>query len=160
TFQVGNTRHLDFPNAAFDGVVAHTLMNHVDDPVAVVKEAARVVKPGGRVGIFDSDFSTIAFGHPDPAQGKAYDDTLIKPLVTNPQIMRQMPRVLRAAGLELVAAFPYVLADIGHADYWRASVESYRRLLPQGGTMTVEEANAWADALLQDSEAGVFFGAC
>ena len=160
TFRVGDTRRLDFPDAAFDGVVAHTLMNHVDDPVAVVKEAVRVVQPGGRVGIFDSDFSTIAFGYPNPAQGKSYDDALIKALVTNPRIMRQMPRVLRAAGLELIAAFPYVLADIGHADYWLASVESYRRLLPQGGTMTAAEADVWADALLQDSEAGVFFGAC
>jgi len=33
-------------------------------------------------------------------------------------------------------------------------------LLPQGGTMTAAEADAWADALRQDSEAGVFFGAC
>ena len=140
------------------GVQTCALPIYVDDPVAVVKEAARVVQPGGRVGIFDSDFSTIAFGYPNPAQGKSYDDALIKALVTNPRIMRQMPRVLRAAGLELVAAFPYVLADIGQADYWLASVESYRRLLPQGGTMTAEEADAWADALLQDSEAGVFFG--
>jgi ubiquinone/menaquinone biosynthesis C-methylase UbiE len=160
TFQAGDIRCLDFPDAAFDAVVAHTLMNHVDDPVGVVKEAARVVKPGGRVGIFDSDFSTLAFNHPNPAQSKAYDDALINALVTNPRIMRQMPQVLRAAGLELIAAFRYVLADIGKADYWLASIESYRRLLPQGGTMTVEEAGAWADALRKDSEAGVFFGAC
>src|SRR5712691_8463033 len=160
TFRVGDTRRLDFPDAAFDAVVAHTLMNHVDDPVAVVKEAARVVRPGGRLGIFDSDFSTLAFNHPNPAQGRAYDDAIINALVTNPRIMRQMPQLLRTAGLELIAAFPYVLADIGKADYWLASIESYRRLLPQGGTMTAEEAGAWADALLKDSEAGVFFGAC
>ncbi len=160
TFQVGDTRRLDFPDAAFDAVVAHTLLNHVDDPAAVVKEAARVLKPGGSVGIFDSDFSTLAFNHPNPVQGTSYDDAIINALVTNPRIMRQMPQVLRAAGLELRAAFPYVLADIGKADYWRDSIESYRRLLPQGGAMTAEEAGAWADALLQDSEAGVFFGAC
>jgi len=160
TFQVGDTRCLDFPDAVFDGVVAHTLMNHVDDPVAVVKEAARVVKPGGRVSIFDSDFSTLAFNHLDPAQGSAYDAAVINALVTNPRIMRQMPQALRTAGLELITALPYVLADIGKADYWRASIESYRRLIPQGGTMTAEEAGAWADALLKDSEAGVFFGAC
>ena len=104
--------------------------------------------------------SLFSLNHPDPTQGKAYDDALINALVTNPRIMRQMPQVLRTAGLELIAAFPYVLADIGKADYWLASIESYRRLIPQGGTMTAEEAGAWADALLKDSEAGVFFGAC
>lgn len=107
-----------------------------------------------------SDFSSIACNHPDPTQGKAYDDALINALVTNPRIMRQMPRVLRTSGLELVAAFPYAPADIGTADYWLASVESYRKLLPQGGTMTAAEPEAWADALHQDAEAGVFFGAC
>ena len=40
------------------------------------------------------------------------------------RIMRQMPQLLRAAGLGLIAAFPYVLADIGKADYWLASIES------------------------------------
>ncbi len=160
TFRTGDTGRLDFPDAAFDAAVAHTLMNHVDDPVAVVKEAARVVKPGGHVAIFDSDFSTLAFNQPNLPQGPVSDDAIINALVTNPRIMRQMPQVLHRAGLELLAAFPYVLADIGQADYWRDSIESYRKLLPQGGAMTQAEADAWADAQLQDAAAGVFFGAC
>ena len=53
-----------------------------------------MVRPGGRVGIFDSDFSTLAFNHPNPAQGRAYDDAIINALVTNPRIMRQMPRAV------------------------------------------------------------------
>lgn len=160
TFQTGDSRNLDLQDTTFDAVVAHTLMNHVDDPVAVVKEIARVLKPGGRVGIFDSDFSTLAFNTPTSAAHHVDDNVIINALVTNPLIMRQMPQVLHTAGLELVAVFPYVLADIGKADYWRDSIESYRRLVPQGSAMTVAQANAWADALLQDSEAGVFFGAC
>ncbi len=39
-------------------------------------------------------------------------------------------------------------------------LEARRRLVPQGGAMTEKEGNAWADALLKDAEAGVFFGAC
>ena len=31
--------------------------SHVDDPLAVVKEAARVEKPGGMVGLFDGDYA-------------------------------------------------------------------------------------------------------
>ena len=45
-FVVGDTRLLDIPDETFDAVVAHTLVSHVDDPLLVVKEAARVVKRG------------------------------------------------------------------------------------------------------------------
>jgi SAM-dependent methyltransferase len=40
---------LPFPDASFDGVVLKDLLEHVSDPVAVVAEARRVLKPSGRV---------------------------------------------------------------------------------------------------------------
>ncbi|TML02351.1 MAG: class I SAM-dependent methyltransferase [Actinobacteria bacterium] len=40
---------LPFEDATFDGVVLKDLLEHVADPVAVVREAHRVLKPGGRV---------------------------------------------------------------------------------------------------------------
>jgi SAM-dependent methyltransferase len=40
---------LPFDDATFDGVVLKDLLEHVADPVAVVREARRVLKPGGRV---------------------------------------------------------------------------------------------------------------
>jgi SAM-dependent methyltransferase len=40
---------LPFPDATFDGVVLKDLLEHVADPVAVVAEARRVLRPGGRV---------------------------------------------------------------------------------------------------------------
>jgi SAM-dependent methyltransferase len=40
---------LPFDDSSFDGVVAKDLLEHVRDPVAVVNELRRVLKPGGRV---------------------------------------------------------------------------------------------------------------
>jgi ubiquinone/menaquinone biosynthesis C-methylase UbiE len=158
-FRPGDSRKLDLVDGAFDAVVAHTLLSHVDDPLAVVREAARLVRPGGMIGIFDGDYASMTFGHGDPAKGKAYDDAIIGGLVTSPRVMRQMPRLLQAAGLQLVASFPYIVAEVGKADFWAPAIESFRRLVPKSGAMTEQEANAWADSLLIDSTAGVFFGA-
>jgi SAM-dependent methyltransferase len=158
-FRVGDTQRLDMPDAQFDAVVAHTLVSHVGDPLAVVQEAARVVKPGGVVGIFDGDYASLTFDQEDLAQGHADDEALIRALVTNPRVMRQMPRLLRQVGLSIIAFFPYVLAEVGQADFWASGIEAYRRLVPRSGMMTEEHANAWAARLAQDSQAGTFFGA-
>ncbi|MGO4594010.1 class I SAM-dependent methyltransferase [Leifsonia sp. 2TAF2] len=55
-FEVGDAYRLDFPDASFDLVHAHQLLQHVSDPVAVLKEFRRVVKPGGHVVARDVDW--------------------------------------------------------------------------------------------------------
>lgn len=157
-FRAGDTRSLDVPEGEFDAVVAHTLVSHLEAPLAVVKEAARVVKPGGMIGIFDGDYASVTFAFEDPEQGKNYDEKLISAVVTSPYVMRLMPRLLRAAGLEIVRSFSYVMAEIGAADFWLSGIESFRRLAPQSGAMTEEEAEHWIAALKTSSEEGVFFG--
>ena len=144
----------DLGDGAFDAVVAHTLLSQVDDPLAVVREAARLVRSGGIIGIFDGDYASMTFGHADAAKGKAYDEAIISGVVTSPRVMRQMPRLLQAAGLQLVTSFPYILAEVGKADFWAPAIESFRRLVPKSGAMTEQEANAWAESLCGDSAAG------
>jgi ubiquinone/menaquinone biosynthesis C-methylase UbiE len=159
TFQVGDSHSLALPDQQFDAVIAHTLISHVDQPLGVLREIARLVKPGGMVGIFDGDYASLTFSHEDSEQGKAFDDVLQQALITHPRVMRQMPALLRLAGLELVTSFSYILAEIGKADFWAPAIESFRRLLPQSGLMTEAQMNAWANARLQESTEGVFFGA-
>jgi ubiquinone/menaquinone biosynthesis C-methylase UbiE len=59
---VGDGQELSLPDALFDLVLAHTLVSHVPEPKRVVQHAARVIKPGGRVVIFDGDYATMTFG--------------------------------------------------------------------------------------------------
>lgn len=44
---------LDFPDGSFDVVLLHLLLAVVPDPGAAIRETARVLRPGGRVAIFD-----------------------------------------------------------------------------------------------------------
>jgi len=159
-FRTGDSQRLDLPDASFDAAIAHTLVSHVQDPVAVLRELARIVKPGGTVGIFDGDYASLTFGSDDPAKGRADDEAIIEGIVTNPRVMRQMPRWLRDVGLELTASFSYVLAEIGKADFWASLIQSFPRVLPTAGTMTQSDAQAFVDSMLQRSAQGVFFGAC
>ena len=59
--------HLPFTADRFDAALAITVILHVADPLAVVREMARVTRPGGRVGLQDQDFGMLAVTHPDRA---------------------------------------------------------------------------------------------
>ena len=158
-FHVGESQSLELPDSVFDAVIAHTLVSHVKNPLQVLKEAARVVKPGGIIGIYDGDYASLTFSHRDPDQGNEYDQAIQRALITNPRVMRQMPRLLREAGLKIETSFSYILAEMGEADFWVPALESFRKLVPQSGVMTDEQTNRWVDGRLQESEEGIFFGA-
>jgi SAM-dependent methyltransferase len=50
-FRQADANALPFEDATFDAVVSNLLMPHVSDLPAVVRELARVVRPGGRVAL-------------------------------------------------------------------------------------------------------------
>ena len=58
TFVTGEAEHLPFEDASFDALTFTYLLRYVDDPAATLMELARVVKPGGRIGM-------VEFGVPD-----------------------------------------------------------------------------------------------
>lgn len=159
-FRAGDSHSLALRDAEFDAVVAHTLFSHLEDPRGVLTEIVRVLKPGGKVGIFDGDYASLTFAGDDPVAGKATDETIINAIVTHPRVMRQMPQLLREAGLQFVSAFAYVVPDVGRADFWETSIKSLIKLLPKSGAMTESQAAEWAGSMFRRSEQGTFFGAC
>jgi demethylmenaquinone methyltransferase/2-methoxy-6-polyprenyl-1,4-benzoquinol methylase len=61
TFVHGEAERLPFADASFDALTFTYLLRYVDDPAATLTELARVVIPGGRIGM-------VEFGVPgDPA---------------------------------------------------------------------------------------------
>jgi SAM-dependent methyltransferase len=55
-FAVGDVLALDYPAATFDIVHAHQVLQHVQDPVAALREMVRVCRPGGLVAARDGDY--------------------------------------------------------------------------------------------------------
>jgi ubiquinone/menaquinone biosynthesis methyltransferase len=92
---------LPFPDESFDHVTFTYLLRYVDDPSAVLRELARVVKPGGRVVALD-------FGVP-----------------SNP-ILRALWRVYTTVGLPIVGrAISERWASVGA--FLRGSIERFDR---------------------------------
>jgi demethylmenaquinone methyltransferase/2-methoxy-6-polyprenyl-1,4-benzoquinol methylase len=53
SFLDGQAEALPFPDAEFDALSFTYLLRYVDDPRATMAELARVVKPGGRIGMVE-----------------------------------------------------------------------------------------------------------
>jgi SAM-dependent methyltransferase len=84
----------------FDVAHARFLLEHVADPLAVVQQMVRAVRPGGRIILADDDHDLLRM-HPEPAGlhpvWAAYQRTYDR-AGNDPVIGRRLPALLAAAG--------------------------------------------------------------
>jgi SAM-dependent methyltransferase len=65
-FRTGDVYGLDFPDASFDIVHAHQVLQHLTEPVAALVELRRVLRPGGILAVRDSDYGGFVWAPADP----------------------------------------------------------------------------------------------
>jgi ubiquinone/menaquinone biosynthesis C-methylase UbiE len=159
-FVVADAHELPFGAASFDAVVAHTLVSHVRDPLTVLTEAARVVRPGGVVAIFDGDYASLTFGCSDPSLGQAIEPALHSMIMSAPRVMRELPRLLPRAGLRLTATQAHVYAEAGSSTFMLGLAETYAPLTASTGQLPAAHVAAWLADQRRSAADGTFFAAC
>jgi ubiquinone/menaquinone biosynthesis C-methylase UbiE len=95
-FQQGDATELAFADASFDVVFCRYLLIHMADPVRVVREMMRVVRPGGFVVAYEADFS-IELSYPHCA-ALASINKVWHGLFQNPSAGRRLVHYFREAG--------------------------------------------------------------
>ena len=65
-FATGDVYALDFPDASFDVVHAHQVLQHLTDPVAALRDMRRVLRQGGILAVRDSDYGGFVWAPADP----------------------------------------------------------------------------------------------
>ncbi|MFZ0665268.1 MAG: methyltransferase domain-containing protein [Acidimicrobiales bacterium] len=65
SFTTGDVYALDFPEASFDVVHAHQVLQHLTDPVAAITEMRRLLRPGGLLAVRDGDYGSMMWDPQD-----------------------------------------------------------------------------------------------
>lgn len=61
SFEVGSVEALAFTDGSFDVTHAHQVLQHLSDPVAALREMARVTTSGGLVAVRDADYHAMSW---------------------------------------------------------------------------------------------------
>jgi arsenite methyltransferase len=139
-FEQGDVTALPVADADFDRALSVQVLEYVADIPAALAELFRVLRPGGRVLIWDVDWATVSWHSEDPARMQRFLAAWDKHL-TDPTLPRTLSAQLRAAGFEDVEMQGHAfVTDI-------LSEETYAgALVPMmAGFVGTDEAQEWAE---------------
>ena len=155
---LGDAARLDFPDASFDFVVAVQVYLYVADVARAVAEAARVLRPGGRLAVVDTDWDSCVWLTADRARHRRVMEARLAEFA-EPHLPPRIPSLLRAAGLRLARAEVIPLLDLRGApgSFSRDMIGMTRAAAVRHGVPR-EEAEAWeADLRARTGDGDWFF---
>jgi SAM-dependent methyltransferase len=157
-FGTGDAMQLPFPDGSFDAAVSTQVYEYVPDIPAALAELHRVLRPGGRAVILDTDYGSLVIHTEDPERMarvlSAWDEHF-----THATLPRTLSRQLRDAGF-LVRdrmSIPMFNPEFGDNTYGKgmlsmmASFAVGRHKIPQS------EADAWLGEFATLGKEGKFF---
>lgn len=162
-FAVGDSNQIEPVDGGYDVVIAHTLITHVADPDGLIAETARVLRPGGRLAVFDGDYASIVPGaSSDPTLDSAVMDAATAATVAcaNPYLLRSLPRLLADHGLELSIVQDHLYSEIGHSSFFLNLAEYIGPLIATSGAVDGDDVDRWLSELRHANDNGVYFGFC
>jgi ubiquinone/menaquinone biosynthesis C-methylase UbiE len=152
----GDARSLPFADAEFDAVLAVTALSHVPEGERAIPELARVVRPGGRVGVFDRDVDSFIISHPDRALTRRIVACSADHGSASGWLARQLIPLLEEAGLQDVRVRAFTPLERDPAGFYAGVAERMAERAVQAEAISEEEERRWLDALHAEQAAGRF----
>jgi arsenite methyltransferase len=143
-FGTGDALALPFPDDSFDAVTATQVYEYVADLPAALAEARRVLRPGGRLLILDTDWDSVVWHSSDRARMRrvltAWDEHL-----ADPHLPRRLGRLLTDAGFTVARRQVHPMLNAGYdANTFSAGVIGLvANFVPGRAGVTETEAQAW-----------------
>ena len=157
-FREGSATEIPFDDASFDAVISTQVLEYVPDIPAALAEFARVLKPGGRVAILDTDWDSLVWAAKDYDRQRrileAWDAH-----VADPHLPRRLPHELSAAGYGNLKADIIVLLNLhfGPDAFSRGTAAAVSAFVRARGLIPAEDVDAWLAELEELAGEGRYF---
>jgi ubiquinone/menaquinone biosynthesis C-methylase UbiE len=156
--QVGEATDLPHQSGIFDAAVATQVYEYVEDVELALSELCRVLRPGGRAFIVDTDWSSIVWNNSDSPRMRRMLEAWNEHLA-DPHLPATLTPKLKRAGFQVVRrdVHPMFNPEYSPDSYSAGILEGVRSFVPRINGITQEEADAWAADLRALGEAGEYF---
>ncbi len=156
--QVGEATELPYQDGIFDAAVATQVYEYVQDVDLALSELYRVLRPGGRAFIVDTDWSSIVWNNSDPARMRRVLEAWSQHLA-DAHLPATLTPKLKRAGFQVVRrdVNPMFNPEYSPDSYSAGILEGVRAFVPGRRGLTREDADAWAADLRALGEAGEYF---
>jgi SAM-dependent methyltransferase len=149
SFHAAAATELPFAADSFDAAVSTQVYEYVEDMPAALAEAQRVLRPGGRLLVLDTDWDSIVWHSSDPQRMRrvlaAWDEHL-----ADPHLPRRLKRLLADAGFAVTELLTIPLLNAGYdtRTYSAGLIRFVSSFVPGHQGLTEDDAVAWAEDLL------------
>jgi arsenite methyltransferase len=158
TFAAGDACTLRFADDSFDAAVATQVYEYVEDIPAALGEARRVLRPGGRLLVLDTDWDSIVWHSGDLLRMRRVMDAWGEHLV-DPHLPRRLIRLLDDAGLtvDVCQIVPILNVRSNNNTYSQGMADLIADFVPGRQELTEADVLAWRDDLNDLSHSGNYF---
>jgi SAM-dependent methyltransferase len=146
-FREGSALHLPFPGGTFDVAVAVTVLSHTPGGENAIAEMTRVVRPGGRVGVFDLDTDMTSVTHPDRALTRRIVAAASDATAVDGWLSRRLPLLFAGAGLADIRVRGFFPLETDPLGFYAGMMERAADIALTTGVITEAERGGWLDAL-------------
>lgn len=158
SFLEGDATDLPVEDASADAALSVQVLEYVEDVPKVLAELHRALKPGGRVVLWDVDWSTLSLHASDPELNervlRGWDQHL-----AHPALPRTLAAQMRAAGFEGVQAGGHAFAttELDPETYGGVGVRAIESYLVEQNVLEPDLARTWGDDQRALAERGEFY---
>jgi len=158
SFLDADLKDLPIPDGAFDAAACTQTLLFVPDVAGALAQLHRVLKPGGRIAVLETDWRGVVLNSTDEALTRRLFDAWDE-LATSPNLPVRLGPLLKRTGFTAVRAeaVPILNTSYTPGNFSVGFVKGLAKKAVENGLATRDETDAWLDGLKQLGRDGAYF---